>query len=47
MRIFKTQEKLGDGIKSPVIKYKAIKNITIGNNELVYYENKGVTFFNI
>ena len=47
MRVFKTQEKLGDGIKSPVIKYKAIKNITIGNNELVYYENKGVTFSNI
>ena len=47
MRIFKTQEKLGDGIKSPVIKYKAIKNITIGNNELVYYKNKGVTFSNI
>ena len=47
MRIFKTQEKLVDGIKSPVIKYKAIKNITIGNNELVYYKNKGVTFSNI
>ena len=47
MRVFKTQEKLVDGIKSPVIKYKAIKNITIGNNELVYYKNKGVTFSNI
>ena len=47
MRIFKTQEKLGDGIKSPVIKSKAIKNIKIGNNELEYHLNNGVTFSNI
>ena len=47
MRIFKTQEKLGDGIKSPVIKSKAIKNIKIGNNELEYHLNNGVAFSNI
>ncbi len=44
MRIFKTKEKLGDGINGPVIKYKASKKFDIGDNKLEYYLNKGVTF---
>ena len=47
MRVFKTKEKLGDGIKGPNIKFKESKKIEIGDNELVCYENKGVTFSNI
>ena len=47
MRVFKTKEKLGDGIKGPNVKFEESKKIEIGNNELVFYENKGVTFSNI
>jgi len=47
MRVFKTKEKLGDGINGPVIKYKASKEFDIGDNKLEYYLNKGVTFSNI
>ena len=47
MRVFKTKEKLGDGIKGPKIKYKASKKFDIGDNKLEYYLNKGVTFSNI
>ncbi len=47
MRVFKTKEKLGDGIKGPNVKFEESKKIEIGDNELVYYENKGVTFSNI
>ena len=47
MRVFKTKEKLGDGIKGPNIKLEESKKIEIGDNELVCYENKGVTFSNI
>ena len=47
MRIFKTKEKLGDGINGPIIKYKASKKFDIGDNKLEYYLNKGVTFSNI
>ena len=47
MRVLKTKEKLGDGIKAPNIKLEESKKIKIGDNELVCYENKGVTFSNI
>ena len=47
MRVFKTNEKLGDGINGPVIKYKASKEFDIGDNKLEYYLNKGVTFSKI
>ena len=47
MRIFKTKEKLGDGIKGPKIKHKASKKFDVGDNKLEYYLNKGVTFSNI
>ena len=47
MRVFKTKEKLGHGIKGPKIKYNASKKVNIGDNELKYYSNKGVTFSNI
>ena len=47
IRVFKTKEKLGDGINGPVIKYKASKEFDIGDNKLEYYLNKGVTFSNI
>ena len=47
MRIFKTKEKLGDGIKGPKIKHKSSKKFDIGDNKLEYYLNKGVTFSNI
>ncbi len=47
MRIFKTKEKLGDGIKGPRIKDKTLKKFDIGDNKLEYYLNKGVTFSNI
>ena len=47
MRVFKTREKLGNGIKGPNIKLEESKKIEIGDNQLVYYENKGVTFSNI
>ena len=47
MRIFKTKEKLGDGIKGPTIKHKASKKFDVGDNKLEYYLNKGVTFSNI
>ena len=47
MRVFKTNEKLGDGINGPIIKYKASKEFDIGDNKLEYYLNKGVTFSNI
>ena len=47
MRIFKTKEKLGDGINGPKIKYKSSEKFDIGDNKLEYYLNKGVTFSNI
>ena len=47
MRVFKTKEKLGDGIKGPEIKHKSSKKFDIGDNKLEYYLNKGVTFSNI
>ena len=47
MRIFRTKEKLGDGIKGPRLKHKASDKVNIGDNELNYYLNKGVTFSNI
>ena len=47
MRIFKTKEKLGDGIKGPKIKHKASKKFDVGDNKLEFYLNKGVTFSNI
>ena len=47
MRVFKTKEKLGDGIKGPRSKHKASKKFDVGDNKLEYYLNKGVTFSNI
>ena len=47
MRVFKTKEKLGDGIKGPRSKHKASKKFDVGGNKLEYYLNKGVTFSNI
>ena len=47
MRIFKTKEKLGDGIKGPKIKYKSSKKFDIGDNKLEYYLNIGKTFSKI
>ena len=36
MRIFKTKEKLGDGIKGPKIKHKASKKFDVGDNKLEF-----------
>ena len=47
MRVFKTKEKLRDGIKGPNIKLEESKKIEVGDNELFCYENKGITFSNI
>ena len=47
MRVFKTKEKLGSGIKGPIIKYKSLKEFDIGDNKLEYYLNKELTFSNI
>ena len=47
IRVFKTKEKLGDGIRGPNIKLEESKKIKIGDNKLVCYENKEVTFSNI
>ena len=47
MRIFKTQEILGDGVQGPKIKFKSYRKVEIENNLLEYYLNNGVTFSNI
>ena len=47
MRVFKTKEKLGDGIKGPNLKLSESKKVYIGDDELVYYLNKEFTFSNI
>ena len=47
MRIFKTKEKLGSGIKGPTLKHKTSKKFDIEDNKLEYYLNKGITFSNI
>ncbi len=47
MRVFKTKEKLGNGIKGPNLKLSESKKVDIGDDELVYYVNKEVTFSNI
>ena len=47
MRVFKTKEKLGNGIKGPKIKHKSSKKFDIGDNKLEYYLNIGKTFSNI
>ena len=47
MRIFKSEEKLGNGIKGPKIKHKASKKFDVGDNRLEYYLNKELTFSNI
>ena len=47
MRIFKTQEILGDGVKGPAINFKSNRKVEIENNILEYYINNGVTFSNI
>ena len=47
MRIFKTQEILGDGVKGPKIKFNAKRKVQIENNILEYHLNNGVTFSSI
>ena len=47
IRVFRTKEKLGGGIKGPKLKHKASNKVTIGDNELNYYLNKGITFSNM
>ena len=47
MRVFKTKEKLGDGIMGPNLKLSESKKVDIGDDELVYYLNKEFTFSNI
>ncbi len=47
IRVFRTKEKLGGGIKGPRLKYKLSDKVNIGDNELNYYLNKGVTFSNM
>ena len=47
MRVFRTVEKLGCGIKGPAIKQEASKEFDIGDNKLKYYLNKDLTFSNI
>ena len=47
IRVFRTKEKLGGGIKGPRLKHKVSDKVNIGDNELNYYLNKGVTFSNM
>ena len=47
MRVFKTKEKLGGGIKGPTIIHEASKKFNVGDNKLEYYLNKELTFSNI
>ncbi len=47
MRVFKTQEILGDGVKGPKIKFNAKRKVQIENNILEYHLNNGVTFSSI
>ena len=47
IRVFRTKEKLGGGIKGPRLKHKVSNKVNIGDNELNYYLNKGVTFSNM
>ena len=47
MRVFRTKEKLGDGIKGPILKLMESYKVNIGDNEINYYLNKGVTFSNM
>ena len=47
MRVFKTQEILGDGVKGPKIKFNAKRKVQIENNILEYHLNNGVTLSNI
>ena len=47
MRVFRTKEKLGGGIKGPRLKLMESNKVDIGDNELNYYLNKGVTFSNM
>ena len=47
MRVFKTQEILGDGVKGPKIKFNAKRKVKIENDILEYHLNNGVTFSSI
>ena len=47
MRVFKTQEILGDGVKGPKIKFNVERKVEIENDILEYYLNNGITFFSI
>ena len=47
MRVFKTQEILGDGVKGPKIKFNAKRKVQIENNILEYHLNNGVIFSSI
>ena len=47
MRVFKTQEILGDGVKGPKIKFNVERKVEIENDILEYYLNNGITFSSI
>jgi len=47
MRVFKTKEILGDGVKGPKIKFNTKRKVEIGNDILEYHLNNGVTFSSI
>ena len=47
MRVFKTQEILGDGVKGPKIKFNVKRKVEIENDILEYYLNNGITFSSI
>ena len=47
MRIFKTQEILGDGVKGPKIKFNVKRKVEIENDILEYHLNNGITFSSI
>ena len=47
IRVFKTQEILGDGVKGPKIKFNVKRKVEIENDILEYYLNNGITFSSI
>jgi diaminohydroxyphosphoribosylaminopyrimidine deaminase/5-amino-6-(5-phosphoribosylamino)uracil reductase len=47
MRVFKTQEILGDGVKGPKIKFNVKRKVEIENDIVEYYLNNGITFSSI
>ena len=47
MRVFKTKEILGDGVKGPKIKFNTKRKVEIENDILEYHLNNGITFSSI